>query len=402
MPVGFAVHVFPKENIMSPLLRSVARAFRTCSALVIVLVLLSRSASAVPTYTLYMSGGGVGAISGLWTVNTTTGAATYVAPILDAGGDVYLYAGGLAYDVSNHKLYALGSSFLGVSMLYTVNPTTGLATAVGPTGTTTNFGTSGLAIDPASHKFYAVGDLDGQGQHRTLFDINPSTGAASPIGFTVGTGTYLYDVGLDPVSGTLYANGTNDFLGTPSKLFTLNKGSGAEVLIGTHGITLGRQMYYGGMAFDPVTHVCYGIGSISGSASGLYAVSTSTGAATLVGSFVTNGTTDGALTFIPDQITGVGPLPIGERGLAASPNPFTRETAVVYSLDRPARVEVAVFDIAGRRVATLFRGTQGSGDQRVMWNGKTNGFDAPVGVYFVRVVVDGSQRGVMKLVRLND
>jgi FlgD Ig-like domain len=389
---------------MSMPLRPVVRAFTTCSAIVLALALLliSRPSFAVETYTLYMVGGGLGALSGLWTVNTTTGAATYVAPIQDAGGDLYLYAGGLAYDTSNHKLYALGQSFLGVSMLYTVNPATGFATAVGPSGATINFGTSGLAIDTASHKFYAVGDMDGLGQHRGLFDVNPSTGAATLIGPTVKAGAYLYDVGLDPFSGILYANGTNDFLGTPSKLCVLDKGSGAETVIGEHGITLGRQMYYGGMAIHPITHICYGIGSISASAAGLYTVNTSTGAATLVGNFVTNGTTDGALAFVPDQVTRVGPLPIGERALAASPNPFTRETTLSYSLDGPAHVEVGVFDIAGRRVATLFRGTQGSGDQRVTWNGKASGFDAPVGVYFVRVVVDGAQRGVMKLVRLND
>lgn len=389
---------------MSMLLRPVARAFRAFSAIALILapLLISRSSSAVPTYTLYMVGGGLGALSGLWTVNTATGVAAYVAPIQDVGGDLYLYAGGLAYDTSNHKLYALGQTYFGVSMLYTVNPATGFATAVGPSGATINFGTSGLAIDQASHKFYAVGDMDGLGQHRGLFDVNPATGAATLIGPTVKAGAYLYDLGLDPVSGVLYANGTYEFLGLGSELLTLNKGTGAETLIGNHGITLGRQMFYGGMAFHPVTNVCYGIGSISASTSGLYTVNTSSGAATLVGPFVTNGTTDGALAFIPDNITGVGPLPIGERSLAASPNPFTRETAVSYSLDRPARVEVGVFDIAGRRVATLFRGTQGSGDQRVTWDGRANAFDAPAGVYFVRLVVDGVQRGAMKLVRLND
>ncbi len=352
--------------------------------------------------TLYMLGGGLGSLSGLWTVDITTGAATYVAPVQDAGGDLYLYAGGLAYDTPTHTLYALGQSYLGVSMLYTVNPTTGFATAVGPSGGIAYFGTCGLAIDPASHKFYAVGDGVGLGQHRGLFDVNPLTGAATLIGPTVQAGAYMYDLGLDPVSGTLYANGTSDFLGTGSKLCTLDKGSGAESVIGGHGITLGRQMFYGGMAFHPDTHVCYAIGSISASTAGLYTVSTSTGAATLVGPFVTNGTTDGALAFIPDVTTGVGPLPPGERGLAASPNPFVRETVLSYSLDASTHVQVEVFDIAGRRVATLFQGAQDAGDHHVEWNGRVRGGDAPIGVYFVRVAVDGGMMKSMKLVRVRD
>ncbi len=375
----------------------------TAVALAIALILmplLSSESSATPT--LYMLGGGIGTLSGLWTVDVTTGAATYVAPVHDTGGSLYLSAGGLAYDTLTHNLFALGKSFLGVSTLYTINPATGLATAVGPSGGSANFGTSGLAIDPAAHRFYAVGDGDGLGQHRGLFEVNPSTGAATLIGPTVGAGAYMYDLGFDPVSGTLYANGTNDFLGTGSKLFTLDTTSGAESVIGSHGITLGRQMFYGGMAFHPDTHVCYAIGSITASTAGLYTVNTSTGAATLVGAFGTNGTTDGALAFIPDATTGVGPLPSGESGLAASPNPFARETVLSYSLDASKQVQVEVFDIAGRRVATLFRGAQDQGDHHLEWNGRVRGGEAAVGIYFVRFAVEGRMPTTMKLVRLRD
>ena len=43
---------------------------------------------------------------------------------------------------------------------------------------------------------------------------------------------------------------------------------------------------------------------------------------------------------------------------------------------------MAVFDLAGRRVATLHQGELGAGDHHVTWNGRTDsGAAAPTGLY---------------------
>jgi len=64
------------------------------------------------------------------------------------------------------------------------------------------------------------------------------------------------------------------------------------------------------------------------------------------------------------------------------PNPFNPMTRIDFSLEKAGMVDVSVFDLAGRRVATLHRGDLGVGDHQVTWNGKTsNGANAAAGQY---------------------
>ncbi len=70
---------------------------------------------------------------------------------------------------------------------------------------------------------------------------------------------------------------------------------------------------------------------------------------------------------------------------AASPNPFARSTTFSVSLPRDADVDLAVHDLAGRRVATLVQGRLGAGRRTFTWNGA----GARDGLYFVRLSVDG-------------
>jgi hypothetical protein len=52
----------------------------------------------------------------------------------------------------------------------------------------------------------------------------------------------------------------------------------------------------------------------------------------------------------------------------AFPNPFRESTTLTYTLSRPGPVDVAVFDLLGRRVATLDEGTHPLGTHRAVWN----------------------------------
>ncbi len=94
---------------------------------------------------------------------------------------------------------------------------------------------------------------------------------------------------------------------------------------------------------------------------------------------------------------GVPALPVtGEVALApARPNPSRAGAGATLAFALPRameRVELALFDLAGRRVATLARGPKGSGAQVARWDGKDeNGREARAGVYFARLVTeDGS------------
>ena len=81
----------------------------------------------------------------------------------------------------------------------------------------------------------------------------------------------------------------------------------------------------------------------------------------------------------------------GQLGLSPPrPNPFGSQTRFTLDLTRAARVEVVVHDIAGRRVATLFRGALPAGLRAFEWNGRDDrGNTVRDGIYFVRCVTDG-------------
>jgi hypothetical protein len=71
------------------------------------------------------------------------------------------------------------------------------------------------------------------------------------------------------------------------------------------------------------------------------------------------------------------------------------ESGVGVMLDLPApagQVEVSVYDVAGRRLASLHKGPLSTGVHRLTWSGTdvANGAPRPgAGIYFVRAVVDG-------------
>ncbi len=80
------------------------------------------------------------------------------------------------------------------------------------------------------------------------------------------------------------------------------------------------------------------------------------------------------------------------------PNPFSTETTVSFTLPERGEVELAVYDVAGRRVATIFSGARGAGGHDVRWNGlDDNGQRVGAGVYFVRIQA-GKQTLTRKMV----
>jgi hypothetical protein len=68
-----------------------------------------------------------------------------------------------------------------------------------------------------------------------------------------------------------------------------------------------------------------------------------------------------------------------------SPNPSAGVVTVRFTLPREAATGFSVYDTAGRRVASLGRGTWEAGESRITWNGRdAEGHRVAPGVYFVR------------------
>jgi len=75
----------------------------------------------------------------------------------------------------------------------------------------------------------------------------------------------------------------------------------------------------------------------------------------------------------------------------ARPNPFNPATTISFALPDAGQVDLAVFDVSGRRVATLADGFLSAGPHRVVWDGTdARGLAVGSGVYFVRLEADGS------------
>lgn len=64
------------------------------------------------------------------------------------------------------------------------------------------------------------------------------------------------------------------------------------------------------------------------------------------------------------------------------PNPFNPTTTIQFALDSPANVELVVYDVLGRRVASLVDEQLAAGTYKVDWNAATDaGLDVSSGVY---------------------
>jgi M6 family metalloprotease-like protein len=86
--------------------------------------------------------------------------------------------------------------------------------------------------------------------------------------------------------------------------------------------------------------------------------------------------------------------------LAAGPVPFASAVTIRCSLPRTGPVHLAVYDLAGRLVATLAEGVHPAGSLVRRWNGsRDTGEDVAAGIYFVRVVA-GESSLTRRVVRL--
>jgi hypothetical protein len=94
-----------------------------------------------------------------------------------------------------------------------------------------------------------------------------------------------------------------------------------------------------------------------------------------------------------ESLTGVSAPSDARVGVSpASPNPFANSTRIGYTVGggQRGRVEMVVYDGAGRRVRTLFSGTRMPGSYAAVWDGRCDdGGRAAAGVYFLRANVDG-------------
>ena len=111
---------------------------------------------------------------------------------------------------------------------------------------------------------------------------------------------------------------------------------------------------------------------------------------------------EGQIYRFVETATDVGTRPPGITALrAAHPNPFTIDTTFDIDLESQARTTLDVFDVRGRRVATVIDRIMPAGGHTVTWDGRdVDGRVQPSGVFFCRLTVNGSPAGTLRIVRL--
>jgi outer membrane protein assembly factor BamB len=83
-----------------------------------------------------------------------------------------------------------------------------------------------------------------------------------------------------------------------------------------------------------------------------------------------------------DMLSGLAVnLPTKFTGLGNSPNPFNVSSIISYNLETSGNVTLEVYDLLGRRVATLVDGEQQSGEHQVLWDAS----QCASGIYFYRL-----------------
>jgi hypothetical protein len=82
------------------------------------------------------------------------------------------------------------------------------------------------------------------------------------------------------------------------------------------------------------------------------------------------------------------------------PNPFNPSTVITYSVSKLGNVKIEVYNILGKKVATLVNQNQFAGTHSLVWNSQNdNGSKVTSGVYFIRMQA-GSFTQIKKMVLL--
>ena len=78
-----------------------------------------------------------------------------------------------------------------------------------------------------------------------------------------------------------------------------------------------------------------------------------------------------------------------------SPNPFNDNSSVMYRLDAPATVGIALYNTDGREIKVLVNKKLKAGTYTEKWSGN----DLIKGAYFIKITKDGEVKQTIKVVK---
>ncbi len=288
------------------------------------------------------------AVSGasLYTVNTSTGAATMVGPLGVSQVDA------VTVRPSTRELYGIYTTGLS-TQLYRISSQFGDAL---PMRTLPLANVRAIA-------FSADGTCFATTSAGSLYRINLTTGDTTFVG---SSGLAYAGLSFNLLSNGLWAS-VRPPLSNRDRIYKVNTTTGASTLVGATG----DNAVTPSIAFNPLG-VLYGLKGTSSQTNTLIRIDTTTGTGTTVGSMGVSGIL--SITMRTDSLTtGVeGGLEDGlPRAFALYqnyPNPFNPTTTITYDIPQSSHVTLKVFDLIGREVAMLVNETQEAGTRSVVLN----------------------------------
>ncbi|MFN8588704.1 MAG: kelch repeat-containing protein [Candidatus Eisenbacteria bacterium] len=325
----------------------------------------------------------------LTNANGTGGTPAWLA-LSPGGAPAARSAHGAAYDAANNLMIVFGGTTSpaacggALADVWTLANANGLGgapawTALAPTGTAPSARAfAGVAYDAATHRLLVTGGDDGCGvANAESFVLDDGNGIGAPAWSMLAPASaptagwsrarFAYDPSLDRVDafGGVIGGAYTD---TSWTLTSASSGASPDWF---------RRNFYGtrptaraqhSMVMATNGHVAIAFGGLSA---------------------------NGRLNDVWRRATDLGPLldvepaPVAlptrtAFALPPSPNPARGEVSFAVDVARAQRVDVGVFDVAGRRVATLNDGVLAAGRHTFRWNGTS----AAPGVYMVRMHAD--------------
>lgn len=307
--------------------------------------------------------------------------------------------------------------------LYTLDPSTGKATLVGPLGITQ---VQGLAINPVTLVLIGAST---SASTMTYYQIDPQTAntvllrkitinnsrattfkadtlyAASMVGMlsridlntgtvtSIGTAPSIgyFSLSVHPNTGQLYASARSTTGTDRDRIFTINSINGDTTLIGSTG----DNALTPAIAFAPSGKL-YGLKGTGSAVNTLISIDSKTGVATLVGSTGVSGLQALAIgpstTVVQEQVNEYV-RPDHFVLLQNYPNPFNPTTTIEFSLLQSEQVSLKIYSLLGKEVAHLLNEKRSTGTYKVDWNAS----NLASGVYFY-VFRAGNYREVRKAV----
>ncbi|MBP6396531.1 MAG: DUF4394 domain-containing protein [Saprospiraceae bacterium] len=304
---------------------------------------------------------------------------------------------GMDFRPATGELYALGyNATNGESQLYTINTTTGAATAVnaGPIVLSLGNGSQvGFDFNPTVDRIRVIA------ANNANYRLHPVTGAIAATDGSLNFAAADVNSGKNPSIGS--GAYTNSFKGaTTTTLYVYDDSlnvlctqvppnDGILNTLGSSNLTANLMDASGDLDIyydtENQQNVAYGIVNITGTtADVLYKVNLSTGLFTQIGK-VGNGIALRDLAITIDSIsTSVSEIKEQITEVVISPNPATYFTRVKFNLTKASDVQIKIMDLTGKLVSISSPIWMSAGQQQVELN--TQGLSS--GIYVAQVLIE--------------